>query len=72
MAEELGDLLFAVSNLARKLGVDAESALRGANRKFVTRFQAMRQRIEHSGRSMEHLTLDELEQEWQAVKGDAA
>jgi MazG family protein len=67
-AEELGDLLFAVANLARKLGVDPEAALRGANRKFVERFTAMERRAEAEGRALEGRSLDELESLWQDVK----
>lgn len=64
-AEELGDLLFAVVNLARHLGIDAEQALRAGNRKFERRFRAMEQRAD--GR-FAALTLDEQEELWQAVK----
>jgi MazG family protein len=66
--EEMGDLLFSIANLARKLGVEPETALRKANDKFTTRFTAMEQRIAASGRAMRDLPLDELEQEWQRVK----
>jgi MazG family protein len=66
--EELGDLLFAIANLGRKLGIEPEAALRKANDKFVTRFGAMERRIAASGREMAALSLDELEAEWQAVK----
>lgn len=65
IAEEVGDVLFAVANLARKLGVDAEAALRAANRKFTRRFQAMEVR---AGTGFEALSLDEKEALWQAVK----
>ncbi|MGE5244512.1 MAG: nucleoside triphosphate pyrophosphohydrolase [Betaproteobacteria bacterium] len=67
--EELGDLLFAVANLSRKLGLEPESALRKANEKFTARFEAMEQAITSSGRQMREMTLEELETEWQAVKG---
>ena len=63
--EEVGDLLFAVVNYARKLGVDAESALRDANLKFARRFAAMEA---NAGGSLEGLTLDEQEAHWQSVK----
>jgi len=68
VAEEIGDLLFTVVNLARHLRVDAENALRAANRKFARRFQAAEQRVKTQGRSWDTLTLEELESEWQAVK----
>ena len=63
--EEIGDLLFAVVNYARKLGVDAESALRDANGKFTRRFAAMEDR---AGGSLSGLPLDTQEAHWQAVK----
>lgn len=63
--EEVGDLLFAVVNYARKLGVDAEGALRDANLKFARRFAAMEDR---AGGSLAGLSLDEQEQHWVAVK----
>ncbi|WP_447762646.1 nucleoside triphosphate pyrophosphohydrolase [Sphingopyxis panaciterrae] len=63
--EEVGDLLFAVVNYARKLGVDAEGALRDANIKFERRFAAMEDR---AGGSLAGLPLDAQEAHWQAVK----
>jgi MazG family protein len=60
LEEEVGDVLFAVTALARKLGVDAESALRGTMRKFVTRFEAMARAAEAEGLRLEDLTEDEL------------
>ena len=63
--EEVGDLLFAVVNYARKLGVDAEGALRDANLKFARRFEAMEDR---AGGSLAGLSLDAQEAHWQAVK----
>lgn len=66
--EELGDLLFAVTNLARKLGIEPEAALRAANRKFTSRFDAMQARLESRGRALGEATLDEMEHAWQVVK----
>ena len=66
--EELGDLLFTVANLARKLRVDPESALRAANGKFTRRFRAIEQRLAARGRSLHDATPEELEREWRAVK----
>lgn len=66
--EEMGDLLFAIANLSRKLGVEPEAALRKANEKFQRRFTGMEQAIAASGRAMNGMTLDEMETEWQQVK----
>lgn len=66
--EELGDLLFAVANLARKLKIEPEAALRAANRKFTTRFAAMQQRLDARGLSLGEASLDQMDHEWQAVK----
>ena len=68
--EELGDLLFTVANLARKLRIDPESALRAANAKFTRRFRAVEQQLVARGHSLHDATPDELEREWQAVKGE--
>ena len=66
--EEIGDLLFAVVNWARKLGVDPEVALRGANDKFERRFRAME---DLSGASFVGLALEAKEELWQRVKSVA-
>jgi MazG family protein len=66
--EEMGDLLFAIANLSRKLGIEPESALRKANEKFTRRFTTMEQAIGGSGRAMKDLTLEQLEREWSATK----
>ena len=67
--EEIGDLLFAVANLARKPGVEPESALRQANNKFRGRFEEMEKRVTARGDKLRDMTLDAMEIEWQAVKG---
>ncbi len=66
-AEEVGDLLFAVVNWARHLGVDPEVALRTANGKFERRFRSMEAK---AGGTLDGLNLDQQEQLWEAVKGD--
>jgi MazG family protein len=66
--EEVGDLLFAIANLSRKLGVEPEAALRRANDKFRERFTAVEQRVEARGERLQDKTLEELEREWQGVK----
>ncbi|PTS76586.1 nucleoside triphosphate pyrophosphohydrolase [Sphingomonas sp. HMWF008] len=63
--EEIGDLLFSVVNWARKLGVDAEAALRSANAKFERRFAAMEAL---AGDGFKDLSLEQQEQVWQAIK----
>jgi ATP diphosphatase len=66
--EEIGDLLFAVVNLARHAGVDAESALRGANAKFERRFGAVEDALRSQGRSPEDASLSEMDALWNEVK----
>lgn len=72
LAEELGDLMFAVANLVRKCGLEPEETLRRANRKFVGRFQAMEALAEKDGQAPADLSLDEMEALWQEVKRQAA
>ncbi len=67
-AEEMGDLLFSISNLARKLGIEPESALREANEKFTRRFQAVEEAFAGDGRRMSDATLEEMESVWQSIK----
>ena len=66
--EEVGDLLFAAANLARKLDVDAEAALRAANAKFERRFRAMESLAAKRGQVFAELDLAAQESLWQAVK----
>lgn len=68
VAEELGDLLFAVVNLARHLKIDPEQALVTANRKFEQRFRSMEAEIQDGGATMEELDIDALESKWQSTK----
>lgn len=65
---EIGDLLFAIVNYARWRGVEAESALRGANLRFRSRFNHMEHAAAASGSSLDRMTLGELEALWQAAK----
>jgi len=67
-AEELGDLLFSIANLARQLKIEPESALRQANDKFTTRFQALEDHFERAGRSIHGAPLEDMERVWQTVK----
>jgi ATP diphosphatase len=66
--EEFGDLLFAMVNLARHLGVDAEKALMAANAKFERRFGEMEKVIKDSGGRFQDHNLESLDQEWRAAK----
>ena len=73
-SEELGDLLFAVANIARHLGVDPEAALRDANAKFVRRFGQVEDALASHGRKAEDATLEEMDRLWdeaKAAEGDA-
>lgn len=65
---EFGDLLFALVNVARKMGINAESALRASNAKFRARFAEVEKAAWSQGRAVEDLSLDEMEQAWQAAK----
>jgi MazG family protein len=66
--DELGDLLFTIANLARRLEIDAEAALRRANDKFSARFDRVEATLEAAGRSVHDATPSELESAWQRVK----
>jgi len=66
--EEMGDLLFAIANLSRKLGVEPEAALRRANEKFTARFDAVETAFTSRGQSLSGASLEEMEVEWQQVK----
>ncbi len=68
VAEEVGDLLFSVVNLARHLKVDPENALRGANGKFERRFRFIEQALRDTHRPIEDCTLDELDALWGEAK----
>jgi len=66
--EEMGDLLFAIANLARKLGIEPETALRKANDKFTRRFGILERTVAESGRTIREMSLEELEEGWQRAK----
>ena len=65
---EVGDLLFAVTNLARTLGADPEQCLRGTNAKFERRFRYVERTLNASHRPLTEASLDEMEAHWQAAK----
>jgi len=68
VAEELGDLLFAVVNLCRHAQTDPETLLRQANRKFTKRFHGVETQVNESDKNFNEHTLEQLEQYWQQVK----
>jgi nucleoside triphosphate diphosphatase len=69
-AEELGDLLFVVANIARHYGVDPEAALRGANAKFERRFRYIEERLAEAGKNPSQSSLEEMDALWDAAKSD--
>ncbi len=69
--DEVGDLLFVATNLARHLKVDPEAALRGTNAKFVKRFQFIERSLAAEGRAPADATLDEMEALWQRAKTES-
>jgi nucleoside triphosphate diphosphatase len=71
LADELGDVLFAVANLARHCKVDPEAALRATNNKFERRFRHIERRLAEQGRHPSQATLDEMEMLWQEAKTKA-
>ncbi|MDO6620448.1 MULTISPECIES: nucleoside triphosphate pyrophosphohydrolase [unclassified Shewanella] len=68
VVDEMGDLLFAVANMARHLGVEPEQALRLANQKFERRFKGVEQYAAQSGKAFEQHSLEELDSYWDQVK----
>ena len=72
IGEEIGDLLFACANLARKYAIDPETALHGANRRFETRFRQLEKRLHAEELDPASMPLEALEALWQSVKRDQA
>lgn len=70
--EELGDILFVVANVGRKMGADPEDALLAANEKFRRRFEEVARRLEASGRDLADATLEEMDRLWDEVKSEEA
>ncbi|MGZ8400716.1 MAG: nucleoside triphosphate pyrophosphohydrolase [Methyloceanibacter sp.] len=68
VAEEFGDLLFVMANIARHLGVDPEASLRDANAKFARRFRRIEEALAKDGRKPEESTLEEMDQLWDEAK----
>ena len=67
---EVGDLLFAIANLSRQLGIEPEAALRRANATFTTRFSAMERSLAANGTPLTDATLQQMEDAWARVKAD--
>jgi MazG family protein len=72
LTDELGDVLFAVANLARHCKVDPEAALRGTNDKFERRFRHIEMRLAEDGRKPADASLEEMESLWQEAKGQTS
>lgn len=68
IADEYGDVLFALVNLGRHLSLDPETALRGTNEKFRSRFHAVEAALRERGRSLDEASLEEMEALWQQAK----
>ena len=68
LAHEVGDLLFSVVNLARKLGVDAEAALSATNARFTRRFASVEQHLANAGKTLQDSTLAEMDAAWDLAK----
>jgi len=68
LEQEIGDLLFSVVNLSRKLHIDAETALTGATRKFVGRFREVEKQIATTGRKFEEASVEEMNTLWEEAK----
>lgn len=65
---EIGDLLFVIANLARKLKIDPEAALERTNQKFLHRFQHIETELKKRGSSLEEASLEEMDELWEAAK----
>ena len=66
--DEIGDLLFSIANIARKLDVSPEEALQSANRKFMRRFEVMERSVRSEGRNLDQLTLEQMDALWDEAK----
>lgn len=68
MEEEIGDLLFTIANIARKVNVNAEEALQSTNRKFMRRFESMESQVREQDRNLDQLDLEEMDRLWDEAK----
>jgi tetrapyrrole methylase family protein / MazG family protein len=65
---EIGDLLFTIANIARKVNVNPEEALQSTNRKFMSRFESMESRVHERGQNLDQLSLEEMDTLWDEAK----
>ena len=70
--EEFGDVLFSLVNYARFLNIDAENALELTNKKFINRFTQMEEKAMTSGKSLNDMSLQEMDSIWNQIKRDKA
>jgi tetrapyrrole methylase family protein / MazG family protein len=68
--DEIGDLLFTIANIARKVGANAEEALQSTNRKFMRRFESMEKQVHERGQNLDQLELEEMDALWDAAKAE--
>jgi nucleoside triphosphate diphosphatase len=68
MEDEIGDLLFTIANIARKVNVNAEEALQSTNRKFMRRFESMESQVRERGKNLDQLELEEMDTLWDEAK----
>lgn len=66
--DEVGDILFTAVNLARKLGIDAETSLSSTTQRFIKRFQALEKKLSYEGRRVEDTPLEDLDKIWEDIK----
>lgn len=66
--DEIGDLLFTIANIARKVNVNAEEALQSTNRKFMRRFESMEAQVQARGQNLDQLELEEMDKLWDEAK----
>lgn len=66
--EEIGDLLFTIANIARKVNVNPEEALQSTNRKFMRRFESMESKVREQDRNLDQLELEEMDSLWNEAK----
>jgi len=71
IGEEVGDLLFVVVNLARRLGIEPETALKKTNRKFRSRFRFIEDELKAADKNLEESSLEEMDSLWNAAKAKA-